>query len=165
MSHSFGFNRNDTEADYESATELLAGFIDSISKNGNLLLNVGPRGSDAQIPSIQIDRLKTIGAWLTINGEAVYASRPWRCAEAVSKEGCSVRFTYRAQTVYLFLMDKNYKTTLSLDDISEVEKILRLGVSDDLNFEYIENALVVHIPENFDKENFPVLALHFASSP
>ena len=37
MSHSFGFNRNDTEADYASAQTLIADFIDGVSKNGNLL--------------------------------------------------------------------------------------------------------------------------------
>src|SRR5205085_5159376 len=54
MSHSFGYNRNDTDADYESVGSLVHGFIDAVSKNGNLLLNVGPRGADAQIPDEQL---------------------------------------------------------------------------------------------------------------
>ncbi|KQW72058.1 hypothetical protein ASE17_04090 [Phenylobacterium sp. Root77] len=93
MSHSFGFNRNDTEADYESAEHLLLELIDSVSKGGNLLLNIGPRGDDAQIPTPQLDRLKAIGAWLRENGEAVYATRPWRIAEAQTADGAPVRFT------------------------------------------------------------------------
>ena len=93
MSHSFGFNRNDTEDDYESAEALLLELIDSVSKGGNLLLNVGPRGLDAQIPEPQLARLKAIGAWLRDNGSAVYGTRPWRIADAETEGGAPVRFT------------------------------------------------------------------------
>ncbi|MBA4011037.1 MAG: alpha-L-fucosidase [Phenylobacterium sp.] len=95
MSHSFGFNRNDGESDYESVEHLLLELVDSVSKGGNLLLNIGPRGDDAQIPTPQIERLNAIGAWLRDNGEAVYATRPWRIAEAQTQDGAPVRFTTR----------------------------------------------------------------------
>jgi alpha-L-fucosidase len=54
--------------------ELLA---DYISKNGNLLLNVELL-ADGTIPPEQIDILDEIGQWLSVNGEAVYASKPWK---------------------------------------------------------------------------------------
>src|SRR5260221_4427567 len=72
MSHSFGFNRRDAEPDYESVSTLVRSFIDSVSKNGNLLLNIGPRGEDAQIPSEQVSRLHGFGAWLKANAEGIY---------------------------------------------------------------------------------------------
>ena len=92
MSHSFGFNRNDTEADYASAETLISDFIDGVSKNGNLLLNVGPR-ANGQIPEAQLSRLKAFGAWLRANGAAVYGTRPWTRAEGVTADGLPVRFT------------------------------------------------------------------------
>ncbi len=93
MSHSYGYNRNDTESDYESSEQLLFGFIDSVSKNGNLLLNVGPRGQDAQIPDVQLQRLADIGVWLKGNASAIYGSRPWRQFAAKTDQGIGVRFT------------------------------------------------------------------------
>jgi alpha-L-fucosidase len=92
MSHSFGFNRNDTEADYAPFATLLGDFIDGVAKNGNLLLNVGPE-ANGTIPEAQATRLRAFGAWLRANGAAIYGTRPWVRAEAVTDEGLPVRFT------------------------------------------------------------------------
>jgi len=100
MSASFGFNRRDTDADYQSVEELVRGFIDAVAKNGNLLLNVGPRGVDAQIPPEQIARLKGFGQWLRANAEAVYGTRPWTRAEGRTDQGGEVRFVSKNGAVY-----------------------------------------------------------------
>jgi alpha-L-fucosidase len=92
MSHSFGFNRNDTEADHTPAETLIGDFVDAVSKNGALLLNVGPM-ADGTIPAPQLERLKAFGAWLGANGPAIYSARPWTRAEAVTDTGLPVRIT------------------------------------------------------------------------
>src|SRR5207245_11574472 len=51
--------------------------IDIVSKNGNLLVNIGPR-SDGTIPQEVQDVLREVGSWLKINGEAIYGTRPWK---------------------------------------------------------------------------------------
>jgi alpha-L-fucosidase len=104
MSPSFGFNRADTEADYEDPAELVRSFVDSVSKNGNLLLNVGPRGDDASIPEPQRSRLDALGAWLEANGEAIYGTRPWVVADAETPDGVAVRFTSKGGVVFATLL-------------------------------------------------------------
>lgn len=59
--------------------------ITVVSMGGNYLLNVGPM-SDGIIAPVFEDRLRGLGAWLKINGEAIYASKPWR----VQKENTSI---------------------------------------------------------------------------
>ena len=68
--------------DYKSSAEIIATLIDVVSKNGNLLLNVGPK-ADGSIAEGDRKILQDLGAWLKVNGEAINGSKVWR----VSKEG------------------------------------------------------------------------------
>lgn len=72
---SFGFNRNEDIEDYLSENELITLLCDVVSRGGNLCLNVGPCADGTISPIIQ-ERLLQIGAWLDVNGECIYGSRP-----------------------------------------------------------------------------------------
>lgn len=126
MSHSFGFNRNDTEADYASAEELLHDFIDAVSRNGNLLLNVGPRGTDGGIPNEQLRRLKQFGKWLRANGDAIYGTRPWTQSDGETEAGQAVRFTTSPGRVNLIFKGPVWSTQLLVKDLKLAGEALRL---------------------------------------
>jgi alpha-L-fucosidase len=72
-SHSWGYVEHD---EYRSAKSLIHQLVDAVAKNGNLLLNVGPK-ADGTIPEQARSILLEMGAWLSTNGEAVYGSRPF----------------------------------------------------------------------------------------
>ncbi len=74
MGYSYGYSRAETVDDYKSARELLLTLCDLVSRGGNFLLDLGPT-SDGRIPVIMQQRLIDMGAWLKINGEAIYGSR------------------------------------------------------------------------------------------
>jgi len=108
---SWGYVENDR---YRTAESLIATLADVVSKNGNLLLNVGPR-ADGTIPDQEATVLRHIGDWLSVNGEAIYDTRPWvmfgegptRVATGSLKEGgdpaytpADIRFTARGKTLY-----------------------------------------------------------------
>ena len=76
LGRSFGLNRNEDLDTYLPDQELIQHFVELVAHGGGLTLNVGPN-ADGTIPLIQQERLKAIGKWLEINGEAIYGTRPY----------------------------------------------------------------------------------------
>lgn len=65
--------------DYKKAKDIICDLVDIVSKNGNMLLNIGPK-ADGTIPEEDKNILLEIGDWLKINGEAIYDSHVWKIA-------------------------------------------------------------------------------------
>lgn len=70
---------------YKNPAQIICDLVDIVSKNGRLLLNIGPK-ADGSIPAEDKNILLEIGKWLKINGEAIYGAKVWRC----SSEGPTV---------------------------------------------------------------------------
>lgn len=75
IGRSFGLNRNEDLDNYLTSTALIQHFCELVAHGGGLTLNVGPY-ADGTIPLIQQERLRDLGRWLEVNGEAIYGSRP-----------------------------------------------------------------------------------------
>ena len=83
---SFGLNRNEDLDNYMTDKELIQHFVELVAHGGGMTLNVGP-DADGTIPLIQQERLRSLGKWLEINGEAIYGSRPYEmpCQRVTTK--------------------------------------------------------------------------------
>jgi len=101
---SFGYNQTEDVAEYLSVDELVDMFVDIVSKNGNLLLNVGPE-ADGSIPEAQKVRLQGLGNWYQKNREAIYGTRAWKTPQAEGTGGERFRFTSKGDSVYLIALD------------------------------------------------------------
>ena len=117
LGRSFGYNRAEGEAETIAPDELIYLLVDIVSKNGNLLLDVGPE-ADGTIPPVQMSRLQALGAWLKQNGEAIYGTHPWKTAEGETSEGIHLRFTQKDSAVYATLLGRPKTKTITLKSLA-----------------------------------------------
>lgn len=119
--------------DYKTSTQIIQDLTDIVSKNGRLLLNIGPM-SDGTIPDEDRDILLGIGKWLKTNGEAIYGSRPWRktaegptkitegqFTDSAAKEFTSedFRFTVNNGCIYAICLNMQGRDTVCIRSLAE----------------------------------------------
>ncbi len=165
--NSWGYVENQ---DYKTVDSIVDDLVDIVSKNGALLLNIGPR-PDGTIPEPEEELLRGVGRWLTVNGEAIYGTRPWKIfgegptqvvggsfndTKRAPFGGQDLRFTTRGGTLYAIALawpDNGRVTVKALaTDVSlfrgDVEKVELLGRDEPLRWTRDAGGLTIELPSD-----------------
>lgn len=165
---------------YKSAQYLVDELIDIVSKNGNLLLNIGTK-SDGTIPEEQQTLLVDIGKWLKVNGEAIYGTRPWTIygegpAKSIGGDHIDkkvkpytqedIRFTTRGKTLYaipLVIPDGGIRieSLSNKDPDLKIASVELVGSKEKIRWSQGENGLAIKAVKNYPSKYAPVFKIKF----
>jgi len=174
MGVSYGYNRAEDLNVYHTGRELVFILVDTVSRGGNLLLDIGPR-ADGMIPVIMEERLTQMGDWLKINGEAIYGTRPWKNTRqwtagevpkveynkeyssaydvtklieksAGGQASIEAFFTSKGNEVYAIL-PRWAGHNLVIKDLSAAKSVILLGSSTPLNAKNSKTGLSIELPD------------------
>ena len=165
---------------FKSAQYVITNLVDIVSKNGNLLLNIGPR-ADGTITEEETTVLLETGKWLQVNGEAIYGTRPWKLFGEGPTESASgsfsdqkkpftakdIRFTTKGNTLYAIAMGQPAAST-AINALGKksgngtVVSIELLGSTEKVVWTQGADALLIKPSGSYPAENAVVYKISFS---
>jgi alpha-L-fucosidase len=152
INNTWAYNKNDH--DFKSSRTLIRGLVEVASRGGNLLLNVGPQ-PDGQIQPEFQERLKAIGAWLTLNGDSIYGTT---YGPVQNVQG--LRTTAGPKTLYIHLFDWTPPLCVVPGIDARVVSARLLANGTLLEFRQSEAKLEIEIPSSAPDPDVSVIALN-----
>jgi len=154
--------------DYKSVDSIVDDLVDIVSKNGALLLNIGPH-PDGTIPQPEEEILLGIGNWLAVNGAAIYGTRPWKVfgegptrvvggrfndTKRPTFTSQDIRFTTRGDILYAICLAWPENGTVTIKSLAtdsglfqrEIEKVELLGFKEPLRWRRDRSGLTIDMP-------------------
>jgi alpha-L-fucosidase len=166
--NSWGYAAGNT---FKDAKYVITNLVDIVSKNGNLLLNIGPR-SDGTITDEETQTLLGTGKWLEVNGEAIYGTRPWKLFGEGPTESASgsfadqkkpftaqdIRFTTKGDILYAIAMGlPATNTTIKALGIKAgngaISSIELVGSTEKVSWSQQADALVIKPSKNYPSQH------------
>jgi len=148
---SFGYLEGDR---YKSIEDVMHEMIEVISRNGNFLVNIGPK-ADGTIPEPQVERLRAMGTWLKINGNAIYGSRYWKVCDQQNEH---LAFTTKGKNLYAIKLAKPTKP-FTIDatagwSADTVKSVKLLGSPGDVQWQMTPAGLHITPPAQLGTSNY-----------
>jgi alpha-L-fucosidase len=167
---------------YKSAKEVILMLVDIVSKNGNLLLNIPVRG-DGSIDDREVTVLEGIAAWMDINKESIFGTRPWKVfGEGTTAESSNpikvqgfnegkvkysdkdIRFNQKGNIIYATIMgvptgDIHIKMLGSKNEKVKIRNIEMLGSKEKLSWNQNTDSLEINKPKTIPNEIAVVLKI------
>jgi alpha-L-fucosidase len=148
---SFGYLEGDK---YKSIEDVIHEMIEVISRNGNFLVNIGPK-ADGTIPAPQVERLRAMGTWLEINGEAIYGSRYWKVSDQQNEH---LAFTTKGKNLYAIKLARP-TAPFTIEGTAgwganKVQSVKLLGSAASIHWEMTPAGLRITPPAELGKSNY-----------
>ena len=167
INHNWGYAASDH--DFKSAQTLIRNLIDIASKGGNYLLNVGPDATGI-IPAPEVQRLKEMGAWLKVNGRAIYGTTASPFKRQLPWGRCTTKISDNSTTLYLHVFDWPHNGELLVPGLKNKIQSAYLLKRSFLWHKHLattaaENGLLIKVPAKAPDQISSTVVLKFKGAP
>lgn len=147
--YSYGYNRATAEKEYMNASTLVHNLVDMVSKNGNFLLDIGPR-ADGTIVQREVETLREAGTWIKAHSEAIFNTTYW----AITPEENNLRFTQTNEAFYILSLEEPAVGELVIQSklpMVEGDKVTAVGMTGEIGLKWrfaSSGSVVIEVTED-----------------